>query len=74
MAEKLIFQKKRYLIQRICRYIGFIGFSHECEKNFLKIIFIPYSDDCNVCEKELPTTDDHCHLVWKICHDKLQKN
>ena len=37
MVEKLIFHKKRYLIQCICIYIGYIGFSHEREKKFKKL-------------------------------------
>ena len=77
MAEKLIYHRETKKVECIC---GYIGTSHECQKDFKKIIFVLCSEDCDVCKgfsynKEYNSArwDKNVdgYLICGTCHERL---
>ena len=50
MAEKKIYHRETKLLECIC---GYVGTSHECQKDFKKIIFVRCTEECIVCKNFL---------------------
>ena len=46
MAEKVIYHRETKLIECMC---GDVRTSHQCQKNFKKIIFVQCTEECDAC-------------------------